>query len=223
MVLSPSQWVRQPFYRVPYTSSATSEGGVKIQSFKQPTYSIYATLPEEDQVMNLLELSEDEQLLQFHISSLKAYRAISSHCNESITRKVGVILDSEQLLHCLKLRGMHYSLWAAYIELFNTLHLDPEVHNKLVTRGEFILPLSTCSHSVPLFLPTPKLAPRMGFRRRAAAETPAGEDQAHSNQAAVAHNVRSCLGNGEEGRLSFSVRELKEMVFYNLEKLLSIK
>ena len=214
MVLSPSQWVRQPFHRVPFTSSVLANGsGVTAESYKDPTYSIFATFPEEDQVMDLLELSEKEKLIEFHVSTLKAYAAVSSHCNKSIARKVGAILDPEQLLQCLKMRGMHFSLRATYIELFNTLHLDPEVHCKLMTRGEFILPLSSCSNPVPLSLPGMELSPQ-------------GCDQAVSNQARAAHNVKSCLSCNSEGgsgggecRLNFSVKELKEMVFYNLEKL----
>ena len=193
-------------------------GGVSVQSYKDPTYSIFATLPEEDQVMDLLELSEDEKLLQFHVSSLKTYTAVSSHCNEAIARRVGSILDPEQLLQCLKLRGMHFSLRATYIELFNTLHLDSEVHSKLVTRGEFILPLSSCQLSVPLFLPPSEQSSQLGSEG----------DRGLWNQASVAHNLRSSLpcggvGAGGERRLNFSVKELKEMVFYNLEKIVSLR
>ena len=197
---------------------------MRVQSHREPSFSICATLPEEDQVMDLLELSEDEKLLAFHMSSLRAYAAVSSHCNEAIARKVGAILDPKQLLHCLKLRGMHFTLRATYTELFNTLHLDPEVRNKLVTLGEFILPLSACDRSVPLFLPAVQcLSPRASVVRLGSSEV----DQALSTQLMATHNIRSCLpcgvGGGEECRLNFSAKTLKELVFYDLEKLLSIR
>lgn len=226
MVLSPSRWVRQPFHKVPFTSSVTPEGRVKVQSHGEASYSLCATLPEEDQVMDLLELSENESLLKFHMSSLRAYRAVSSHYNEPIAKKVAAILDPEQLLRCLKLRGMNYSLRTTYTQLFNTLHLDPEVHTKLLTRGEFILPLSACDKSVPLFLPTaaqhqPSPTARLRW------ETPE-EDKALFSLAHVTHNIRNCLPCGvsdtdRESSLNFSVKQLKEMVFYDLEKLLSTR
>ena len=231
MAVTPSQWVRQPFRRVPFTTMVTAGGGVKVKSYKEPTYRIYATLPEEDQAMNLLELSEHKKLLQFHISSLKAYRAVASHCNERIGRKMGEILDPKQLLHCLKLRGMHFTLRAAYIDLFNTLHLEPEVRNRLITSGEFIFPLSACDRSIPLFLPPSEwpASHTSGHHRQrpSAVTTPVEADNALVHQATVGHNMRSCVpcgaSSGELCRLRFSVKELKQMVFYNLEKLLSIK
>ena len=224
MALTPSRWVRQPFHRVPFMSSVAAEGGVEVQSHREPSYSVCATLPEEDQVMDLLELSENEKLLQFHMSTLMAYSAVSSNCNEAIVRKVAAILDPEQLLRCLKLRGMHYSLRAAYTQLFNTLHLDPEVHTKLVTRGEFILPLSALENPVPLFLPATQheQSPTVGLRWG----TPEVDGGALSRQDRVTHNIKSCLPCGvSDGacRLIFSVRQLKEIVFYDLEKLLSTR
>ena len=219
MVLTPSQWVRQAFKSVPYTSVVTSEGAVKVQSHKEPTYSICATLPEEDVVINLLELSEHEKLLKFHICSLEAYKAVSSHCNESIAKKVGDILDSEQLLHCLELRGMQSSLRTAYIDLFNSLHLELEVRNKLITRGEFILPLSECHRSIPLFSPQPKH--KTVYQMAAAVSFKA--DPALMNRASLSISSFAQTMGGEECEFNFSVQELKDMVFYNLEKLLSTK
>lgn len=221
MVLTPNQWVRQAFRSIPYSSEITSGGAVKVQSHKEPTYSIYATLPEEDVVMNLLELSENDKLLKFHICSLEAYKAVSSRCNVSIAKRVSEILDSEQLLHCLNLRGMHFSLRAAYIELFNTLHFELAVETKLLTHGEFILPLSECHRSAPLFPTKTKTK-----EKTPSSKTPFETDPALENSAAIIHNVTSSFSQnlkGEKCKFSFSVQKLKDMVFYGLEKLLSTK
>ena len=217
MALQPSRWIRQPFRKVPYTAVTTAKGSVKIHSYKEPSYLIYATLPEEDQVMNLLEISEQEELRKFHIYTLEAYRAVASNCNRRFAKKIGEILDAEQLLHCLKLRGMHYSLCATYIDLFNTLHFEPEVQNTLVTHGEFIIPLCTCSKPSPLFYSAPKPPTPSGIRW-STGET----DKTLVNQATVGHSIRSTL-SCRRGKFDFSARELKEMVFYNLEKLLVTK
>lgn len=194
---------------------------MRVQSHKEPIYSIYATLPEEDVVMNLLELSENDKLLKFHICSLEAYKAVSSRCNVSIAKRVSEILDSEELLHCLNLRGMHFSLRAAYIELFNTLHLELAVESKLLTHGEFILPLSECHRSAPLFPTKTKTE-----EKTPTAKTPFEMDPALENSAAIVHNVTSSFSqdlHGEICKFSFSIQKLKDMVFYGLEKLLSTK
>ena len=223
MVLTPSKWIRQPFRKVPYTSMITSGGAVKVKSYKEPTYRIYATLPEEDQVMNLLEISEHKKLLEFHISTLKAYRAVVSHCNEIIARKINLILYPKLLLHCLKMRGMNFTLCEAYIDLFNTLHLEPEVSNRLITRGEFIFPLSACHRSIPLFLPRNK-QDRNYRQSSSSTTTPDEADKALLYQATITHNVQSSFPcDRKQCRLLFSVKELKQVIFYHLEKLLYIK
>ena len=224
MALSPCHWVRQPFKSVPYTSAPTADGALQIQSHKEPSYCIYATLPEEDLVMNLLELSEHKKLLKFHICSLEAYTAMSSHCNCNISSKLSEIFDTRQLLHCLKLKGMDFSLRAAYIHLVNSLHLELEVQNKVMTRGEYIIPLSKCLHTTPLFSVPSQHLKQSVFQL---AMAPLLElDPALKNQAAISHNISSCFSPAMEGKLhrfSFSLYELNEIVFRNLEKLLSTK
>ena len=125
------------------------------------------------------------------------------------------------------MRGTNFSLNAAYVDLFNAIHLEPEVRNTLITRGEFILPLSECHRSIPLFLPTAKSTP--GSARKLAAASLCDRGQALLNQAAICHSIISsvskdkCGGGDHDCRFSFSIEELKKMVFYNLEKLLSTK
>ena len=174
-------------------------------------------------MIDLLELSEDNELRRFHICTLEAYKAVTSHCNKGIAKKVGAVMDTQQLLQCLKLKGMHFSLRAAYIDLVNSLYLEVEVRNKLMTRGEFILSLSDCSRSVSLSPVMPKER-KQTIYCLAMAPLP-GLSLAHRNQTYMSHNITSTFSRAPvtEGMMDFPIHDLKEMVFHDLEKLLSTR
>lgn len=151
MALSPSQWLRQPPHKDNYMSTTTPAGALKVVAEREPCYCIYVTLPEEDKVIDILELSESHKLKDFHIQTLQAYCAVCSHSNLTLSESIAQFLDTEQILQCLKIDGVRYELRSAYLKLFSALHLDHEVQTRLTTSGEFILPLSACSERIPLF------------------------------------------------------------------------
>ena len=215
--------MRQPFKSVPFKSPPTAEGALQVVAHKDPFYSIVATLPEEDLAMDLLELSEHHHLRGFLICSLQAYKAVASHCNRSIARQIRETLDTRLLIQCIKLKGMHFPLRATFIELFSTLYLELEVQNKLMTRGEFILPLAKCSQSVHLFPAAPCKQKETVFSI-AMAPLP-GMNFAMQNQTYMTHNITSTFSKvpEAEGKVECPVQDLRDMVFHDLEKLLSTR
>ena len=185
MALTTSQWVRQPAHKVSFTTQPAAGGALQLSSDKEPAYSIFITLPEEDTVMDILEVSENEKLLQFYIHTLEAYTAVSSHSNRQLAEAISFMLDQKQLLQCLKVEGTRFSLRAAYINLLSTLHLDHEVSTRLMMRGEYIIPLSECTKSVSLFPMAPQ-EPEEQVYSIATAPWPA-----LTNQAKISHNISS--------------------------------
>lgn len=189
MALAPSQWVRQQTKTTNFSIVPTPGGTFQIFADKDPVYSICITLPEEDITMDILELSEDEQLMEFHIQTLKAYAAITSHSNCILTPIIGQVVDSEQLLQCLRTEGLRFSLLSAYYSLVSSLHLQMEVSLRLTMRGEFIIPLSQCTKSATLFPAAPQ-KPKEQVYRVAMAPLP-GLHPALRNQANMSHNISS--------------------------------
>lgn len=189
MALESSHWLRQPTQRASFSIHPAPGGAFQVSANRETVYSIFTTLPEEDTTMDILEISEDRQLLDFHIQTLQAYRAVSSHSNLKIAEEIGALMDTEQLLQCLKLDGMRYSLRAAYFQLLSELHLKHDVRTRLMMCGEFILPRSECTRSVPLFCLAAQPPPEQIFRI-AAAPLP-GLDPALRNQANISHNITS--------------------------------
>ena len=115
---------------------------------KSPSLLVYITLPQEDKVMDILEVSEKHDLMTFHIRTLETYAAVCSHSNLELAKAIGQHIDCRQLLECIRTPGMRWELKAAYLKLVMYLHLQHEVQTRLLMRGEFILPLAKCTKSV---------------------------------------------------------------------------
>lgn len=99
MVYSKSHWVRQSTKPCSYCTE--SSGTLKVFS-KEEEYELYVTLPQEDVVMNILEISEDLELMGFHVRTLEAFCAVCSHSNLALAKSITHSIGSEQLLRCLK-------------------------------------------------------------------------------------------------------------------------
>ena len=188
---------------------------MQVVADREPNYTLYVTLPEEDTVMSILELSEHHDLIDFHIQALEAYCSVSSHSNLEISEAISSHFDSDQLLQCLRTAGMRYELRAAYLRLLSYLHLEHEVRTRLMMRGEFILPLSDCTRSVPLFpLSATEASQRKPTVYRIAMAPLFGLDSALCSQANISHDITSTFSKMASCSASdFPIHELKELVF----------
>ena len=158
--------------------------------------------------MEFLELSEHNKLLEFHIRTLEAYAAVSSHSNLQLAEAISLILDPQQLFQCLKEDGMRFSLKAAYFNLLSVLHLQHKVQLRLMMRGEFILPREQCTQSISLFPTVTQQQPKQRQVYRIAMAPLPGLDPALINQANISHNITSTfsrmpdrLANSVSGRV----------------------
>ena len=215
VALTESCWRRQPMYRANYKTSVGSGGALQVTTEKEPSLSIFFTLPQEDRVMDILEISEKHDLMNFHIRTLEAYAAVCSHSNLELAEAISQRMNCKQLLQCLKTGGMRSELKAAYLKLVTYLHLEHEVQTRLLMRGEFILPLNKCTHSVPLF---PLVAKSNGAN-------PQQEYNLKSamlpgiclGQSAIQHNITSSFSNmpfcSAHPDTEALVTELKELIF----------
>lgn len=216
LALSESCWRRQPMYQANYKTSVGSGGALQVTTEREPSLSIFITLPQEDRVMDILEISEKHKLMNFHIRTLEAYAAVCSHSNLELAKAISQRVNCKQLLHCLRTAGMRSELKAAYLKLVTYLHLEHEVQTRLLMRGEFILPLSKCAHSVSLF---PVVAKSNGSNPTQQGYSLKGAmlPGICLGQSTIQHNITSSFSN-----MPFSsahpdtealVTELKELVF----------
>ena len=102
MGFSKSLWVRQNPTPPNYHVTSAVNGSLTISTEKELEYSILVTLPQEDLVMDIIEISEDLKLMDFHIQTIEAFCAVCSHSNLSLAKSITQFIDSEQLMKCLQ-------------------------------------------------------------------------------------------------------------------------
>ena len=212
MVVEESVWMRQ----VPVVGGATPTGPVgshdcaklgyagPSEQQAQGSSTLTVTLLREDLAFNMLELSEQADLLHFHLRTLEAFRAVCSHGNLKCAEKVGCLWGVEELMCCVGMGGLEEGLGAGYLSLVSSLHLQHEVDALLLTRGEHILPLSACA-SPPLLSPFHPHSP-----------TPLH----HLTLGSIGQCFSSCAAAGGVA-CSFPLGRLKEVVLVRLEAFLS--
>lgn len=112
MVYSKSLWSRQsPDPRSCY-STETRGGPLSVSAREEKEqHEILITLPQEDQVMTVLEMSEDLDLMDFHVRTLEAFCAVCSHSNMTLAKSISQYIGSEQLLKCLQVSGRGMRGW----------------------------------------------------------------------------------------------------------------
>lgn len=98
MLYSKSLWSRQSTDVQNY--STETSGALEVHT-KEMRYDVCVTLPQEDKVMDILEISEDLELMDFHVWTLEAFCAVCSHSNISLAKNLVQFVNSDQLLKCL--------------------------------------------------------------------------------------------------------------------------
>ena len=116
-----SLWARQSTVSPAYSVEPTTSGSFKVIS-KEMDLDIFLTLPQEDQVMDILEISEDLELMGFQICTLHAFCAVCSHSNLALANSISQYINSEQLLNCL-----HVSLEEAMLKEFTANFLQEKL------------------------------------------------------------------------------------------------
>ena len=103
MIYSNSLWVRQS--TKPPSYHTENSGALKVFGKEEEEHEIYITLPQEDAAMTILELSEDLELMDFHVQTLEAFCAVCSHSNLELAKCIDQYISSELLMKCLQVNG----------------------------------------------------------------------------------------------------------------------
>ncbi|XP_077975839.1 ryanodine receptor 2-like isoform X3 [Styela clava] len=116
-----------------------------------PFKFIAVHIPEENRSINLLELTEHENLLNFHEQTLKLYCAMSALGNHRVAHALCSHVDERQLMHTIKSVYLSGPLRMQYHNLLIEMHLAPHADARVNTREEYIFPLNDSTKSVSLF------------------------------------------------------------------------
>lgn len=101
--------------------------------------------------VDILELSELNDLLKFHHHTLRLYSALSAHGNTQVSHALCSHVDQSQLLFALQCSRMQGHLRTGYYNLLISIHLDAYASARQAMNHEYIVPLTETARSVTLY------------------------------------------------------------------------
>ncbi|KAI4887181.1 hypothetical protein NFI96_021277, partial [Prochilodus magdalenae] len=108
-------------------------------------------IPEEDRSMDILELSELEQLLEFHEHTLHLYSALCAHGNTHVSHALCSHVDQSQFLFALQCPRMPGPLRVGFYALLTNVHLSAKTSARKATAYEYIVPMIDTTRTIMLF------------------------------------------------------------------------
>uniref|UniRef100_A0AAZ1Y3U1 Ryanodine receptor 2 n=1 Tax=Oreochromis aureus TaxID=47969 RepID=A0AAZ1Y3U1_OREAU len=149
--LTPVSWSRvsNHFLKVS-VSRANDRHGWLVQCNK-PLQFMSLHIPEENRSLDILELSEQKDLLKFHYHTLRLYSAICALGNNRVAHALCSHVDEAQLLYAIENKYMPGLLRAGYYDLLIDIHLSSYATARLMMNNEYIVPMTNDTKSITLF------------------------------------------------------------------------
>ncbi|XP_071161899.1 ryanodine receptor-like [Mytilus edulis] len=119
-----------------------------------PVNMMAVYIPEEDRSMDILELIEQKDLLEFHAKTLELYQAVCSHGNHRVANALTHHVDERLLMYCVLSENMSGPIRTGYHNLLITMHLESHARARLLTQNEFIVPLTNTTKDLRLYRKT---------------------------------------------------------------------
>ncbi|XP_033127881.1 ryanodine receptor 2-like [Anneissia japonica] len=134
-------WARVPNKVPDIESKKVSDSSGWVVSLSDPVSWLAVHIPEENRSLDILELIEHDNLLEFHNKTLQLYRAVCSHGNHSVAHALCKHVDQNQLMYCIQCSYMCGTLRMGYHDLLISVHLETLCSARKMTQDEFIIPL----------------------------------------------------------------------------------
>lgn len=101
--------------------------------------------------MDIMELSELEDLRQFHYQTLKLYGALCALGNTRVAHALCSHLDQSQLLYTIDNQYLSGQLREGFYNVLISIHLETAKEARLMMNNEFIIPVTDETRSICLF------------------------------------------------------------------------
>ncbi|XP_058254474.1 ryanodine receptor 2 isoform X2 [Hemibagrus wyckioides] len=108
-------------------------------------------IPEEDRCIDILELSELDNLLMFHDHTLRLYSALCAHGNIPVSHALCSYIDQSQILFALRCSRLPGNLRAGFYDLLMTAYLSAPSSARQATTYEYIVPMTDAMRTITLF------------------------------------------------------------------------
>lgn len=98
-----------------------------------------------------MELSENEDLRQFHYHTLKLFCALCALGNTRVAHALCSHLDQSQLLYTIDNQYLTGQLREGFYDVLISIHLETAKESHLMMKNEFIIPVTEETRSIRLF------------------------------------------------------------------------
>ncbi|RMC22959.1 hypothetical protein DUI87_00036 [Hirundo rustica rustica] len=149
--LTPVTWSRMPTEYLGVESARLGERQGWAVECCQPLQMMALHIPEEDRCIDILELWEREDLLQFQCHTLRLYCAVCALGNNRVAHALCSHVDQAQLLFAIESPELPGPLRAGYYDLLLAMHLDAAQRARSSMSAEFIVPISEATRAIALF------------------------------------------------------------------------
>ncbi|KAF5904193.1 ryanodine receptor 2-like, partial [Clarias magur] len=149
--LMPMRWTRLPEHAPQVELTRLDEGHGWRAECTKSLQVMTLHIPEEDRCIDILELSELDNLLKFHDHTLRLYSALCSHGNVPVSHALCSHIDQSQLLFALRCSRMPGKLRAGFYNLLTTAYLSAHSSARQATTHEYIVPMTEPMQTITLF------------------------------------------------------------------------
>uniref|UniRef100_A0A8D3BQL3 Ryanodine receptor 2 n=1 Tax=Scophthalmus maximus TaxID=52904 RepID=A0A8D3BQL3_SCOMX len=149
--LTPVFWSRVPNHFLKVSASRVNDRHGWLVQCNEPLQFMSLHIPEENRSMDILELSEQRDLLKFHYHTLRLYSAICALGNNRVAHALCSHVDEAQLLQAIENKYMPGLLRAGYYDILIDIHLSSYATARLMMNNEYIVPMTDETKSITLF------------------------------------------------------------------------
>uniref|UniRef100_A0A671VHS3 Uncharacterized protein n=1 Tax=Sparus aurata TaxID=8175 RepID=A0A671VHS3_SPAAU len=149
--LTPVLWSRVPNHFLKVSASRVNDRHGWLVQCNRPLQFMSLHIPEENRSVDILELSEQKDLLKFHYHTLRLYSAICALGNNRVAHALCSHVDESQLLLAIENKYMPGLLRAGYYDLLIDIHLSSYATARLMMNNEYIVPMTGETKSITLF------------------------------------------------------------------------
>ncbi|XP_068183975.1 ryanodine receptor 2 isoform X2 [Antennarius striatus] len=148
--LSPVSWVRVPDHALKVTVDQPDERhGWSIQC-SEALQDMTLQIPDENRSVDILELSELDNLLTFHHRTLLLYCSLCALGNTRVCHALCSHVDQSQVLHAIQSPHFHGLLRSAFYELLIQVYLSSHTTACLMMNHEYIVPMTDQTRQISL-------------------------------------------------------------------------
>ncbi|XP_037606363.1 ryanodine receptor 3 isoform X5 [Sebastes umbrosus] len=144
-------WSRMPNTFLSVETARVSERHGWVVQCLEPLEMLAVHIPEENRCLDILELSEHEDLRKFHYHTLKLYCALCALGNTRVAHALCSHLDQSQLLNTIDNQYLSGMLREGFYNVLISIHLETAKEARLMMNNEFIIPVTDETRSIKLF------------------------------------------------------------------------